>query len=283
MTADDATQAFSITFFLTVAVVALWENFWPRRSEIDAPLRSRWFGNAGLFFVDMAIVRLTFPMLCIGSAYLAAERDWGLFGTLDAPVWLAFPITFLAVDLGRYVAHRAFHGVPLFWRFHAIHHGDPDVDVSTGVRFHPLEALATTGLSIGIVLALGGPAEAVALSEIVSAIVSPWSHGKIRVPARIDRWLRILLVTPDVHGIHHSIERHEADSNYANTLIVWDRLFGTYIAAPGAGHERMTAGLTGFTTPLCLKLSTMLAHPFLPGTSRRDPAVRDPHGMISSR
>ncbi len=263
MTADEAKQAFSVAFFMTVAVVALWENAWPRRSEIDAPLRPRWFGNLGLFALDIAIVRLVFPMLCIGLAYHAVAQGWGLFGAIDVPTWLAFPITFLAIDLGRYLGHRALHAVPLFWRFHAIHHADPDVDVSTGLRFHPLEALATTGISLAIVVALGGPAEAVALSEIISAIVSPWSHGKIRVPARVDRWLRVVLVTPDVHRIHHSIEHREADSNYGNTLIVWDRLFGTYVATPASGHERMTAGLAGFTAPSCLRLATLLAHPFL--------------------
>jgi len=267
---DSAVQAYSVTFFLTVAAVAVWESFWQRRSAIDAAVRPRWFGNVGLFVVDMTIVRLAFPMLCIASAYHAAAQGWGVFGAIAAPIAAAFVLTFLAVDLVRYLMHRAFHVVPLFWRFHAVHHSDPDVDVSTGLRFHPLEALAMSGATIGIVLALGGPPEAVALSEIISAIVSPWSHGKIRVPASVDRILRLVLVTPDVHRIHHSIERREADSNYANTLIVWDRLFGTYVAAPAIGHERMVAGLVGLPAPQCLALGRLLIHPFLPGTSRRD-------------
>lgn len=273
MTQGDALQAVSVAYFVTIAVIALWETFWPRRSTIVAALVPRWLGNVGLFIIAVTAVRLVFPMLCITAAHLAAARGWGVFGAIDVPPWLAFALTFLAVDLGRYLNHRLFHVVPLFWRVHAVHHSDTDVDVSTGLRFHPLEALATVGTTLGIVFALGGPVEAVVLSELVSAIVSPWSHGKIHVPASIDRLLRPLLVTPDLHRIHHSIDRREADSNYGNTLIVWDRLFGTYVAAPAVGQEHMIAGLADFPPPQCLRLTSMLTHPFLRGTSRRE----EPH------
>lgn len=269
MTQDDALQAVSVAYFVAIAVVALWEAYWPRSSSIVVAVAPRWLGNVGLFAVALTAVHLAFPMLCIAAAHLAAARGWGLFGAIEAPAWLAFALTFLTMDLGRYLIHRLFHAVPLFWRFHAVHHADTDVDVSTGLRFHPLEAFATVGTSLGIVLALGGPVEAVVLSELVSAVISPWSHGKILVPASIDRLLRALLVTPDLHRIHHSIERREADSNYGNTLVVWDRLFGTYTAAPAAGQEHMVAGLADFPAPQCLRLTSMLAHPFLRGTSRR--------------
>lgn len=255
---------YALAFFCGLGGVALWEGLAPRRG-LDAPLRARWIGSVTMFLLGNALGRALFPGLAIGAAAFAGARGWGLFNLIDAPFWLVLSTTLLALDLARYGLHRAFHVVPLFWRVHGMHHSDPDYDLTTGLRFHPFETVVLFATSFALITLLGAPVAAVAASEAVLAVSGPFAHGNVRLPAVLDSALRLVLVTPDMHRVHHSLEMRESVSNFSSVFSWWDRLFGTYLAQPGAGHADMRIGLEGFEDPKHLGIGWMLIHPFLPG------------------
>ena len=183
------------------------------------------------------------PLLATGAAVDASRHGWGLLNALDWPLWLAWVVTILVFDFAIWLQHRISHEVPLFWRFHRVHHADRDFDVTTAIRFHPVEIAASMGLKIVLVYALGPPALAVVAFEVLLNGTALFNHANLRLPLGMDRALRLILVTPDMHRVHHSVLRAEHDSNYGFALSIWDRLFHTYTAQPAAGHETMAIGL----------------------------------------
>jgi sterol desaturase/sphingolipid hydroxylase (fatty acid hydroxylase superfamily) len=244
-----------------LAVMAAWEVAAPRRRQ-EIPRLMRWSNNIAVVVVDTLLVRLTFPILAVGMASLATERGWGLLNAFEAPFWLAFAASFLLFDLAIYLQHVMFHAVPALWRLHRMHHTDLEFDVTTGLRFHPLEILISMGLKLALVVVFGPPAIAVLVFEVILNGTSLFNHSNIRIPLGLDRILRLILVTPDMHRVHHSVHTFETNSNFGFNLPWWDRLLGTYRAQPKGGHEGMTIGIEQFHTPRDLWLDQMLVQPF---------------------
>jgi sterol desaturase/sphingolipid hydroxylase (fatty acid hydroxylase superfamily) len=243
------------------AVMALWEVLAPRRPWSVGRL-ARWPHNLGIVVIDALAVRILIPAAAVGAALVAAGNGWGLFHVAGLRLSLASLLGFLALDVAIYAQHVAFHKVPLLWRLHRMHHADLDIDVTTGVRFHPIEIVLSMLIKIAVVLALGIPPVAVFAFEVVLNATSMFNHGNVAMPSWLDRVLRLIVVTPDMHRVHHSIDPRETDSNFGFNLPWWDRLFGTYRAAPQAGHDRMTIGLSTFRDRAELRLDRLLTQPF---------------------
>lgn len=246
---------------LAVAFVALWEGAAPRRGS-GSRLRARWRANFAIWFLDSVLIRLAVPSFATGLAIVVAERGGGFLPFLGVPTWAAFLVSLLAFDLSRYFEHWVLHRVPILWRVHRVHHADPDYDFTLGFRFHPLEALASVAATSLTIVILGPPPMAVLLHQVVSIGSSMFVHGDVRMPLILDSLLRRLVVTPDMHRVHHSTATRESNSNFGSVLPWWDRLFGTYVAQPAAGHDGMTIGLGGPPDPRYLKLGWMLLDPF---------------------
>jgi sterol desaturase/sphingolipid hydroxylase (fatty acid hydroxylase superfamily) len=227
------------------ALFAGLEALVPRRVRSLARGR-RWPTNLAITLLNTVALRaLAFlvPLLAIGAALDAQAQGWGFFNRLDWPAWLELVLAVLILDLAIWAQHLVTHKVPFLWRFHRVHHADRDMDVTTGFRFHPVEILASMGLKIGLVYLLGPSALAVLVFEILLSGTALFNHSNLALPGWLDRLLRLVLVTPDMHRVHHSIHRAEHDSNYGFALSVWDRLFRTYVPEPKAGHDGMTVGL----------------------------------------
>jgi sterol desaturase/sphingolipid hydroxylase (fatty acid hydroxylase superfamily) len=243
-------------------MVALWEWAAPRRALLLSR-RQRWTANLGLVLLNTAVVRLLFPLAAVGMAALAAERGWGLLHVLEVPFWLAVPLAVVAMDFVIWLQHVMVHAVPALWRLHRVHHADVDYDLTTGARFHPLEMVLSMGIKFATIALLGAPVLAVLMFEIVLSVCAMFNHGNIRLPARLDRVLRWLVVTPDMHRVHHSVEDDESNSNFGFNLTWWDRLFGTYREQPRAGQLGMTIGIRDHADPHeVARLPGMLALPF---------------------
>ncbi len=244
------------------ALMAAWEVAAPRRG-LNLPKGRRWFANLGITLLNVVLVRALFPTAAVGVALAAGERNWGLFNALTVPAPLAFVLSFIALDFVIWIQHIAFHRVPLLARLHRMHHIDLDFDVTTGLRFHPVEIVLSLLIKFAAILALSAPAAAVLLFELALNLGSLFNHGNVRMPRAIDRALRWLVVTPDMHRVHHSIVPEEINSNYGFFLSWWDRMFRTYNAAPRAGHDAMTIGVRDTRDPaICASLWPMLALPF---------------------
>jgi sterol desaturase/sphingolipid hydroxylase (fatty acid hydroxylase superfamily) len=212
--------------------------------------------------LDTVLVRLLFPTTAVGLALVAEAQGWGLFHALALPIWVSVPLAVLALDLAIYLQHVLFHAVPALWRLHRMHHADLEFDVTTGARFHPIEILLSMGIKLGVVAALGAPAVAVLAFEVLLNATSMFNHSNVRMPAWLDRVVRWIVVTPDMHRVHHSIAVRETNSNFGFNLPWWDRLFGTYRDQPAAGHEAMTLGIEQFRDPAEQRLDHMLTQPF---------------------
>ena len=250
-----------LAVFLGVLVaMALWELAAPRRRQ-EIPRVIRWTNNLGLVVIDTIVLRLSFPILAVGLAVIAQDRGWGLFNVIDAPGWVAVLVSIVVLDLVIYLQHVMFHAVPALWRLHRMHHADLEFDVTTGLRFHPVEILLSMGIKLAVVMALGPPAVAVLIFEVLLNATAMFNHSNIRLPMLVDRILRLILVTPDMHRVHHSIIPEETNSNFGFNLPWWDRLLGTYKAQPKAGHEGMTIGIEQFRTGRDLWLDRMLVQP----------------------
>ena len=248
-------------FALVFSGLALWEVLRPRRALL-AGRKARWPSNIGILVVDVLAVRIVIPTAAVGAALFAAGHGWGLFNLAGFRLSVASILGFLALDLVIYAQHVVFHKVPLLWRLHRMHHADLDVDLTTGLRFHPLEILISLAIKIAVVLALGIPAVAVLAFEVVLNATSMFNHSNVAMPRWLDRLVRLVVVTPDMHRVHHSIIRRETDSNFGFNLPWWDRLFRTYRAEPEAGHAGMTIGLPIFRAPRELRLDRLLTQPF---------------------
>ncbi|HDZ74789.1 MAG TPA: sterol desaturase family protein [Aurantimonas coralicida] len=247
-------------FLAILLAMALWEVAAPRRRR-EIPRLLRWTNNLGVVVIDTLLVRLTFPVVAVGLALLAEERGWGLFNVFDVPAWIAVIVAILALDLAIYLQHVMFHAVPALWRLHRMHHADLEFDVTTGLRFHPVEILLSMGIKLAVVAALGPPAVAVLIFEVLLNGTAMFNHSNIRIPLAIDRVLRWFVVTPDMHRVHHSIHPSETNSNFGFNVPWWDRLLGTYKAQPRDGHEAMTIGIEQFRTRRDLWLDRMLIQP----------------------
>ena len=250
-----------MAFFLGILLaLALGEVAAPRRRR-EIPRLIRWSNNLGVVVIDTLLVRLMFPIVAVGLAVIAQERGWGLLNVFDTPDWIAIIVSVLALDLSIYLQHVMFHAVPALWRLHRMHHADLEFDVSTGLRFHPVEILLSTGIKLAVVAALGPPAVAVLVFEVLLNLTSMFNHSNIRIPVRIDRSLRLFVVTPDMHRVHHSIHPNETNSNFGFNLPWWDRLLGTYRPQPREGHEIMIIGIEQFRARRDLWLDRMLIQP----------------------
>jgi sterol desaturase/sphingolipid hydroxylase (fatty acid hydroxylase superfamily) len=247
-------------FLGMLAAMAIWEVATPRRRR-EIPRVIRWTNNLALVVLDTAILRLTFPILAVGLAITAEDKGWGLFNNVDVPAWVAIVVSMLLLDLAIYLQHVMFHAVPGLWRLHRMHHADLDFDATTGLRFHPVEILISMGVKLAVVAALGPPAVAVLLFEVLLNATALFNHANIDLPSPVDRVLRLFVVTPDMHRVHHSIDPRETNSNYGFNLPWWDRLLGTYIAQPARGHQGMEIGIEQFRTTRDLWLDRMLIQP----------------------
>lgn len=250
-------------FFTVLVAMILWEILAKRRPQRVGRL-SRWPSNLAIVALDTLAVRLVFPLVAVGVALLASERGWGLLNVIVLPSWLSIIIAVLVLDLAIYFQHRVFHALPWLWRLHRMHHADLEFDVTTGLRFHPLEIVLSMAIKISVVLMLGAPALAVIIFEVLLNAASLFNHGNVRIPQKIDQWLRLLLVTPDMHRVHHSVIQRETDSNFGFSVPWWDYLFRTYRDQPEKGHLGMTIGIEDFRTLQDLRLDRMLIQPFRP-------------------
>ncbi|MFZ1494175.1 MAG: sterol desaturase family protein [Candidatus Competibacter denitrificans] len=250
-------------FFLIVLLAMMaWEWRRPRRSLSLLRVR-RWPANFGLIAVDTVVLRLLFPLLAVGTAQVTADKSWGLLNRLDVPWALAVITALLVLDLTVYAQHVAFHKIAPLWRLHRTHHTDLDLDVTTALRFHPLEIVLSMLIKLAMVTALGAPPVAVLLFEVLLNATAMFNHSNIDFSPGLDRILRWLVVTPDMHRVHHSIHRVETDSNFGFNLPWWDRLFGTYRGQPQDGHLGMRIGLKAFRDWRATRLDGLLLQPFL--------------------
>jgi sterol desaturase/sphingolipid hydroxylase (fatty acid hydroxylase superfamily) len=250
-------------FFIAILVlVAVWELASPQR-RLTVSKAGRWFNNLGIIFLDSLLVRLIFPLATMGVAAAAQEAGWGLFNLVALPAWLTVLLAVLVLDLVIYLQHVMFHAVPALWRVHMVHHADLDFDVTTGLRFHPIEIIVSMLIKMATVAALGPPLLAVFIFEIALNGTAMFNHGNIRLPTGLDRILRLLVVTPDMHRVHHSVLIRETNSNFGFNFPWWDRLFGTYRSQPVAGHQEMVIGLSQFRKKEEVTLFRLLLLPFI--------------------
>jgi sterol desaturase/sphingolipid hydroxylase (fatty acid hydroxylase superfamily) len=249
-------------FFGMLIFVGLWELFAPRRALTVSKL-IRWVNNLGLVFFNSFIIHLVFPIAAIAVASIAQENQWGLLNNIDIPIALAAVLSVVIMDFIIYVQHVMVHAIPVLWRLHRVHHADLDYDVTTGSRFHPLEIILSMGIKFCTIVLLGPPVFAVIIFEIMLNATAMFNHGNIRLPLKVDAILRLFVVTPDMHRVHHSIEDDETNSNFGFSIPWWDRVFGTYRAQPRAGHIGMTIGIHKFkNTKDTSWITGMLVLPF---------------------
>ncbi|NOX26092.1 MAG: sterol desaturase family protein [Deltaproteobacteria bacterium] len=247
--------------------VAIWEMVAAKR-QLTVPKAGRWFNNLGLIALDNILVKILFPGAAIGVAAAAAKNGWGLCNYFSLPQWAAILLSVLLLDLIIYLQHLMFHAVPLLWRLHMVHHADLDIDVTTGLRFHPIEIIISMLIKMAAISFLGPPVAAVLIFEITLNATAMFNHGNIRLPVALDRLLRLLVVTPDMHRVHHSVIIRETDSNFGFNFPWWDRLFGTYRAQPVRGHQKMAIGLSQFRRKEKLTLPRLLLMPFIDNPGR---------------
>jgi len=259
-------------FFGIFFLVAVCEILAPRRALTTSKAR-RWFANLVIIGLNPLSVRLLFPVLPTAMALLANERQWGLLNNFDLPYWLEVAIGVIAMDFIIYLQHVLHHAIPTLWRLHMVHHADLDYDVTTGLRFHPIEIVISMGIKLMMVAALGPPALAVLIFEVALNATAMFNHSNIHIPIAVDRVLRFFVVTPDIHRVHHSVIIRETNSNYGFNLPWWDRLLGTYKDQPDKGHNGMTIGLSQFRDSKRLTLPWLIILPF----------VGDPGGVPINR
>ncbi len=267
-----------VSFLGVLAVMAAWEMFAPRR-PLTAGKSWRWLSNLGLVAINSAVVRIIAPLGVVGAALFAQSHGWGLFNNLAVSCWLAILVCVVAFDFAVYLQHVMFHAVPLLWRFHMVHHADLDFDVTTGLRFHTIEILLSLAIKATVVLLVGPPVSAVIIFEVLLNATSMFNHGNVRMPIPVDRLLRWLVVTPDMHRVHHSTVASETNSNFGFNLPWWDYVLGTYRDQPGKGHSGMSIGLSQFREEHRVeRLHHVLLLPFTghPG----DYAIRERAGAV---
>lgn len=250
-------------FFLGIlALVGSVEVAFPRRA-LTTSKKGRWFSNLGIVAINAFIVRVLFPAGAVGLAIWAGQKGWGLLNIFPLPYWFSVVISVAALDFVIYLQHVMFHAVPALWAFHMMHHADLDFDVTTGNRFHPVEIVLSMLIKGAAVIVIGPPALGVLIFEVLLNGTAMFNHGNVKLPLTFDRVLRLLVVTPDMHRVHHSVYPSETNTNFGFNLPWWDRLMGTYRSQPSKGHEAMTIGLNQFRDPARLTLPWLLALPFV--------------------
>jgi sterol desaturase/sphingolipid hydroxylase (fatty acid hydroxylase superfamily) len=250
-------------FFGVLAVMALWEIVAPRRPA-SLGRWARWPSNLGIVALNTVLVRLLLPTTAVALALVGEREGWGFLHHVGLPGWLALIVGVVALDLVVYLQHVMVHAIPALWRLHRVHHADLHFDVTTGARFHPIEILLSMLIKFAAILLIGPSPEAVVVFEVLLNATAMFNHGNVSLPAAVDRWLRWIVVTPDMHRVHHSVEDDETNSNFGFNLPWWDRLFGTYRDQPRGGHDGMTIGIRSFRDPRQVdRLPGMLALPFL--------------------
>ena len=253
-----------VVFFIVFLAIVAWETALPRRQRLLSRL-SRWPANLGIVVLNTVVSRVVAPMGVVGMALAAETEGWGLFNQVAVPFWLVVLLSVFLLDLAIYVQHVMFHAIPPLWRLHRMHHADQDFDVTTGARFHPIEVLISLGIKMCAVILLGAPAIAVVVFEVMLNATAMFNHGNQRLPVALDRMLRLIVVTPDMHRVHHSVIAAETNSNFGFNFPWWDRLLGTYRAQPSAGHDNMTIGIEAFRDERDQRFDKMLLQPFRPG------------------
>jgi sterol desaturase/sphingolipid hydroxylase (fatty acid hydroxylase superfamily) len=258
-----------LAFYVPIVVTMVLETLAPRRAAARSTGR-RWLHITGLWLINAFLAQAALLASTIMAAAVAAERGWGLLPALALPSAIAFIAGFVLLDFATYLKHRAFHAVPVLWRLHVVHHSDADMDVGTGLRHHPADFLLDGFMTAGIVLLLGASVEAVLAYQVVTTVQNPLRHGNIAVPRWLDAILRPVLVTPDVHRVHHSSVERETNSNFGALFTCWDRLLGTYRAQPDRGHKAMDIGLEYFRDPSEDRLLAMLTQPLRQPRARNE-------------
>lgn len=250
-------------FFGMLVLIGLWELAAPKRA-LTISKSVRWINNLGLVFFNSFMLRVLFPAAAVGVAVFASEQGWGLFNYIEVPFWFEVVASVIIMDFVIYIQHVMVHAIPVLWRLHRLHHADLDYDVTTGARFHPIEIILSMLIKFATILLLGPAVIAVIIFEVMLNATAMFNHGNISLPKTLDKYLRLFLVTPDMHRVHHSIEDDEANSNFGFSLPWWDRLFGTYRDQPRAGHQAMTIGINKYRDPKQVSwLPGMLALPFI--------------------
>ncbi len=250
-------------FFGVLALMAFWEILAPRR-VLKVSKGMRWTNNLALVFLNTLLLRLIFPAAATGLALFVNSQGWGLLNNFQMSfIWVVL-LSLVVLDLVIYLQHVMVHAIPLFWRLHRMHHADLDYDVTTGSRFHPLEIMLSMLIKFLVIVVLGPPVVAVVIFEVLLNALAMFNHANVRLPSGLDRILRLFIVTPDMHRVHHSVEANEANSNFGFNISLWDRIFGTYIAQPGKGHEKMQIGIHGFRDVRQVnRIDGMLLLPFI--------------------
>jgi sterol desaturase/sphingolipid hydroxylase (fatty acid hydroxylase superfamily) len=254
-------------FLGTFGLLAIWEAYAPRRALTNSKSR-RWVANLGVVVMDALLIRILFTTGAVGAALMAAQHGWGLLHQWSGPAWLEIILAVIALDLALYLQHVLFHAVPILWRLHMMHHADLDVDVTTGVRFHPVEVALSMLIKIGVIVLIGASPTAVVIFEVLLNATSMFNHSNVRMPTCLETAIRSLIVTPDMHRIHHSVHVRETNSNFGFNLSCWDRLLGTYRAEPQDGQTAMSLGLEQFRDPDPLTLPGILVMPFVGSPGR---------------
>ena len=264
MAMDETTIRLGCFVGVLVTMMA-WEAAAPRRPR-GHPRAARWTANLGIVVLDTVLVRLLFPLAPVAVAAVAAGQGWGVLNVIEVPYWVAVAASVVVLDFAIYLQHVMFHAVPVLWRLHRMHHADLDYDTTTGLRFHPLEIVLSVAIKMAVIVLIGAPAAGVLIFEVVLNATALFNHGNVSLAPGLDRVLRLVVVTPDMHRVHHSVVKAETDSNFGFNLPWWDRLMGTYRAQPEAGHEGMTIGLEVFRDPGELRLPRLLTQPFRRGS-----------------
>lgn len=263
----------AMIFLGVFVVLALAELYAPFR-EAHAGRTRRWPGNLGLFVLGIVASRIVLPAGAVGFAILMQRNGVGLFNQGWVPVILAVPVAVILLDLAIYAQHVLFHKVPWLWRLHRVHHADTELDVTTGIRFHPFEILASIVIKLGVIAVLGVAPLAVFLFEVLLNAGAMFTHANLKLPAAVERGLRLAFVTPGMHRVHHSAERIDTDSNYGFNLSIWDRLFSTYRPEPVPGDEAVILGLETLRDTTEQRFDRLLTQPF------RSPEVIDPRAGV---
>ena len=249
-------------FFGVLGIMGSWEIIAPCRA-LSTPKIPRWISNLGIVFLNSAVLRILFPAAAVGMAVFAHQHEWGIFNYYDLPLYLTIPLSVIALDFIIYLQHVMVHAIPALWRLHRVHHADIDFDVTTGARFHPIEIIFSMLVKFTAILVIGPPLVSIILFEVLLNATAMFNHSNISLPKSVDKVLRWILVTPDMHRVHHSINDDEANSNFGFNLPWWDKIFGTYVDQPRMGHQNMTIGIHYYRDPQeVARLPGMLLLPF---------------------
>ncbi len=258
--------AIRLGFFVGIFVfMASWELIAPRR-DLSTSKALRWFTNIGIVVINTIVVRLFFSAAAVGFAVLTAQNSWGVLNQVAWFPCLEGLLSVIVLDFIIYLQHVMFHAIPVLWRLHMVHHADLDLDVTSGARFHPIEIVLSMGIKLASIVLIGASAEAVVIFEVLLNVTAMFNHSNVRIPKQLDQLLRWIIVTPDMHVIHHSVNREETNRNFGFNLPWWDRLLGTYLPEPQKGYMGMTIGLEQFRNPERLSLVKILMLPFFGNT-----------------